>query len=208
MLRLERTFIFYVHGEGDSSSHTIPCIDWFEVPFCEACAQLDASQRVPPSPWTPLLRIVSEGQGFAGLVVIAISGLFFSEALKRLALVPLVMGCFPLLIGLGLIRPIWRRSQYMSLPRPSEVGLAFDFTPLLSLDHEPAWRAFYFRSPLYAAQFGQLNAAQIWDPQGPAAEAAAVQRKQDDKRGTWFAAAIVAALVLWLILSGRACTSN
>lgn len=207
-LRLERAFILYVYQGSDSPNYTVPCIDAFDVHFCEACARQHAGQTVSPSPWTPLLRIMSDGQGFGGLVVIAISGLFFSEALKRLTLVPFFMGCFPLFIGLALIRPIWQRSRHMSLPRPTEVSLAFDFTPVLSLDHEPSWRAFYFRSPLYAAQFRQLNAAQLWDPQSPAAKSAATQRRKDSNSNTWIVGSIVAALVLWLILTGRACGAN
>ena len=149
-LMLERPFLIYVYNSGDSGNYTEPSIDVLVVPFCASCVQRHGEERVAPSPWTPLKRVLSEAEGLAGLVVFGISALFFSSALGSLNIVPLLMGCFPLMIGIWLIRPVWKNSHYMSLPPSTFIEMAVDFTPDLGLAYETGWRAFQLRSGHYA----------------------------------------------------------
>ncbi|MCX6613956.1 MAG: hypothetical protein NTW74_24315, partial [Acidobacteria bacterium] len=196
---IERPFILLVYGDDDTPNDSLPVVDSYSVPVCKNCLQQHRTQQLPLSPFLPLKRVLSGPQGFAGLVVIAISGLFFKEALIHLRLVPFVLGCFPLFIGLGLIRPVWRKSQFMTIPQPTPTDLAVDFTPCLSLDYEPNWRAFHFRSHSYATLFRQANNSELWDPKSPEAISAAAQRRTATNRSAWAAGAIVLAIIAALI---------
>lgn len=200
-LILVRPFLIYVYSTGDSGNYTEPSIDVLEVPFCAACAGRQRSEQVAPDSWMPIKRIFSESEGFAGLVVIAISGLFFSTALTRLSLVPLFMGCFPLMIGIWMIRPVWKKSQYMSLPQPTNIDLAFDFTPNLGQAHEPAWRAFQLRSHEYAEQFRSMNSRLLWSEHSPQATSAAALRAKDRAKSNLLAWIFGGVILLWFIWS-------
>lgn len=183
-LRIERPFLIYVYNSGDSGNYTESTIQVMDVPFCGTCIRRQSAERVMPGPWTFVKRIFSESQGFAGLVAIAISGLFFSDAVTRFRLAPLIMGSVPLMIGIWLIRPVWKKSYHMSLPRPTNVDLAIDFTPYLGLAHELGWRAFQLRSAKYAEQFRVANAERVWNPQGAEAKSAATLRPRRRRNRT------------------------
>ncbi len=198
-LKIERVFLFYVYKSDDSPNETVPSINTLEVPFCNECQQQQRARQTLPSPWTPLKRILSESEGFAGLVVIAISFLFLSAALKSFTLTPLLLACLPLSIGYFLLRPVWKKSEHMSLPKPTTIDLAFDFTPFVSLEFEPAWRAFQFRSQSYAEAFRQANSHQLWNPQSPAAKSAAKKRNRVSHKSAWIMGAILLAFVLYMI---------
>ena len=77
--------------------------------------------------------------------------------------------------------------------------MAVDFTPVLSLDYEPHWRAFLFRSPRYAALFRQINGPELWDPKSNQAKSAAAQRRKESNRSTWITGAIMLAIMAALI---------
>jgi|GEM_PF-1645230 len=198
-LTIKRSFIFLIYSDGDSPNDSLSVVDTYTIPICSNCLQQHKTQQLPLSHFLPLKRILSGSQGFAGLVVIAISGLFFKEALNHLRLFPFVLGCFPLLIGLGLIRPVWRKSQHMTIPQPTPTDLAVDFTPALSLDYEPNWRSFYFRSQLYAAHFRQANNSELWDPKSHEAKSAAAQRRKATNRSSWIVGAVLLAILAALI---------
>ena len=198
-LKIERVFLLYVYKSDDSPNETVPVINTLEVPFCNECQQQQRAQQVRPGPWTPLKRIVSESEGFAGMVVIAISFLFLSAALKSFTLTPLLLAFLPLSVGYFLLRPVWKKSKHMSLPKPTAVDLAFDFTPCLSLEFEPAWRAFQFRSQSYAEAFRQANSHQLWNPLSSAAKSAAKKRNQVSSKSAWIIGSILLACVLYLI---------
>jgi hypothetical protein len=82
------------HSERDC-----PSIDAFDVPFCDAFLHRQRSEQSAPGFWTPLLRILSEAEGFAGLVAIAIAFLFLGCAFTRLSAFPLVLASVPLTVG-------------------------------------------------------------------------------------------------------------
>ena len=198
-LHMERVFLFYVYRGGDAKNETVPCISTLDVPFCNDCLEQQRTHQTEPSRWTPIKRIFSEAEGFAGLVVIAISCLFLAEVLKRFSLIPLLLACLPLSVGYFLIWPVWQKSKYMSLAKPTNIDLAFDFTPFLSLDFEPAWRAFQFRSQSYAEAFRQANIHQLWNPKSPEAKSASRKRKRALNKSNWIVGAIVLAIVLYMI---------
>lgn len=198
-LHLERVFLFYVYRGDDSKNETVPTINTLEVPFCEDCQQQHRSRQIEPSPWTPLLRIISEAEGFAGLVVIAISFLFLQAAIKQFSLIPLLLACLPLSVGYFLIRPVWQKSKHLSLPKPTDIELAIDFTPFVSLEYEPAWRAFQFRSQSYAEAFRLANNNQQWNPHGSEAKSASKKRKQASNKSTWIVGAVLLAFVIYMI---------
>lgn len=95
---------------------------------------------------------VSDANGFASLVVMATAGLLLRSAVTRLSLFPLLLAAMPLSVGFWLLRSTWQRSRHMSVPKPTGVDLAVDFTPSISLPFEPHWRAFHFRSRHYASR--------------------------------------------------------
>ena len=198
-LKIERPFLIHVYKSGDSGNYTEPSIDVLEVPFCAACVGLQCSAQTAPGPWTPVKRIFSEAEGCAGLVVVGISGLFFSSAVQSLSIFPLLLGCLPLMIGIWLIRPVWKNSYYMSLPQPTNIDMAIDFTPNLGLAHEAGWRAFQIRSGEYAEQFRSANARQLWSPHSVEARSAAELRAKDRTKSKLIAWVIGAALLLWIL---------
>ena len=198
-LKIERPFLIHVYNSGDSGNYTEPSIDVLEVPFCATCVRLQCAEQAAPGPWTPVKRICSEAEGLAGLVVIGISCLFFSSALGSLSLFPLLLGCFPLIIGIWLIRPVWKNSYYMSLPQPTNIDMAFDFSPNLGLAHEPGWRAFQIRSGEYAKQFRSANARELWSPHSDEATSAANLREKEQKKSKLIAWVIGVALLLWIL---------
>lgn len=198
-LHMERVFLFYVYRGSEAKNETVPSINTLDVPFCNGCLQQQRAHQTEPSPWTPIKRIFSEAEGFAGLVVIAISYLFLAEALKRFSLFPLLLACLPLSVGYFLIRRVWQKSKHMSLTKPTNIDLAFDFTPFLSLDFEPAWRAFQFRSQSYAEAFRQANIHQLWNPKSPEAKSASSKRKRALNKSNWIVGAILLAIVLYMI---------
>lgn len=197
VLPIQRAFLFRVLHDADTPNETVPSIDQFDVPFCDACLHQLRSQRIPPSPWTPLRRILSDAHGPAGLVVMAIAFMFFHAALTNLSLFPLLLGSFPLGIGFWLLWPTWKRSRHMSLPKPAQVDLAVDFTPVLALRFEPPWLAFQFRSPHYAALFRQLNVLQLWNPKSSHAQSASAQRRRQSFKSNLIVGAVLAAALLW-----------
>ncbi len=198
-IAVERIFILWLRSDDDTPNDTLPLVDSFTVPFCQNCKNLYNTQQKPPDAFTPLRRILSDPKGFAGLVVIAIACLFFKDALSSLRLFPFVLGCFPVAIGFSLILPVWKKSRHMSLPQPTPVDLAIDFTPALSLEYEPDWRAFQFRSQIYAAHFHSANSTEVWNPKSAEAKFAAKQRRKDSTRSSWIFGLIALALVLYFI---------
>jgi hypothetical protein len=168
-----------------------------DIPFCNACLHRHHSEQRDPSVWTPLVRILSEAEGFAGLVVIVIAGLFLAAALQRLSITPLVLASLPLTIGGWLLRSTWNKSWHMSIPKPTSVDLAVDFTPVIALPFEPPWRAFQFRSQSYADLFRHANLRQLWSQSGVEAQSAAANRQRESSRTNLVVGAVVAALVLW-----------
>ncbi len=198
-LHIERVFLFYVYRGSDSKNETVPTINTLEVPFCNDCQQQHRAQQVEPSPWTPLLRIVSEAEGFAGIFVIAISFLFLQAAIRQFSLTPLLIASLPLSVGYFLIRPVWQKSRHLSLPKPTNIDLAIDFTPFVSLEFEPAWRAFQFRSQSYAEAFRLANNDQQWNPRGPEAKSASKKRKRTSNKSMWIIGAILLAFLVYAI---------
>lgn len=178
-LRIERLFLFFVENGGEGAHSTRQSIDAFDVPFCNACVQRQRVEQTASSPWTPLLRILSEAEGLAGIVVMAIALLFVARAISYLDITLLVFAILPASTGYWLMQGPWKRSRYMSLPEPTNVDLAVDFTPILSLAFEPAWQGFQFRSARYAALFREANSARKWNPQSVEAQSAATLRRQD-----------------------------
>ncbi|WP_031500258.1 hypothetical protein [Bryobacter aggregatus] len=198
-LHVERPFLFHIPADDETPSSSESTIDAFEIPFCDRCLQQQRSSIVAQSPWLPLRRIFSESHGPAGVVVMAISLLFFIQTLKHFSLVPLLLGCIPLAIGLSLLIPVWRKSAYMAVPAPTEVDQAVDFTPILSLEFEPAWRAYLFRSSNYASQFRAANESQVWDLKSKAAAAAAAARRKKTNRTNWIIGTILGVFCLWML---------
>jgi hypothetical protein len=200
-LRIKRPFLIYVYNTGDSGNYIEPSIEVLEVPFCESCVRRHGAEQTTPGPWTPLKRILSESEGFAGLVAVAISSLFFSSAIAPFRLAPLILGSLPLMIGLWLIRRVWKKSDHMSLPQPTSVDSTFDFTPYLGLAHEPPWRAFQFRSAEYAEKFRSANAERLWSPHGDEAKSAAALRAKDEEKSNRIAWLFGGVLLLWFLWS-------
>ena len=198
-LRVERAFLIHVQNDDDTPNDTLQCIDACDVPFCEVCLRQHRAQLTPASPWTPLRRILSHANGFAGVVVMGIALLFLNSALKRLSLFPLLLATLPLTIGFWLLRSAWLRSRHMSVSQPTSVDLAFDFTPSLSLPFEPQWRAFQFRSAHYATLFRQANIAELWNPKSMEAQSAAAQRQQHSSKSTLVIGVVLGLFLLWTI---------
>jgi hypothetical protein len=198
-LRIERAFRLYVPQPEDAPNQTRLSIDRFDIPFCGACLDRHRSTHTSPPPWTPLVRLLSEGEGLGGAVVIGIGVWFVLTGLGRMSLVPILMGCFPLLVGLWLLRGTWKRSRHMSVPKPTEVDAAVDFSPVLSLPFEPPWRAFQFRSARYAARFREANTAELWTPTGAEAQAASTARSRQSFKTNLVVGAIVVAILLWTL---------
>jgi hypothetical protein len=196
-LRIERAFLFHVQNDSDTPNDTIQSIDAFNVPFCNACLHQHRAQQAPPSPWTPFKRLLSDGKGFAGLFVIGIALLFLKSAIERFSIFPLALAALPLATGGWLLRSTWRQSRHMSVPPPTNVDLAVDFTPSLALPFEPHWRAFLFRSPEYARQFSRANIHDLWNPTSMEAQAAAAQRSERSRTSNLVVGAIVVAVLLW-----------
>lgn len=201
-IRMERAFLFHVDSGDDTPNSTVQSIDVYDVPFCERCVGQHRGEVTAPSPWTPLKRVMSEADGFAALVVMGISLLFFKDALLRLKVVPMLLGCVPLGTGLWLVRKPWKNSRHMTLPKPTSVDSAVDFTPPLWLEFEPAWCAFEFRSEAYAELFRQANEGQLWSRQSREARGAAAQRKEKSFRTNLIVGAVVLAIVVWMLLKG------
>lgn len=200
-LRMERSFLILSDDDSDTEESRYPVLEHFDVPFCESCLAERQRGQIALSPWVPVRRLFSKPNGFAGLVVIAISGMFFKDALFEFRLFPLLLGMLPLSIGIWLIRPVWKNSYYMTVAKPTKVELALDFTPSLGLAHEPGWRAFVFESASYAEQFRNLNEAQLWNTHSPAAARAAALRRRDSNKTNWIVGVIVAAVLLWTVWS-------
>ncbi len=196
-LRIERAFLFHVQNDGDTPNETLQAIDAFDVPFCDACLHQHRAQQTPTSPWTPVKRILSDGKGFAGLFVMGIALLFLKSAVERRSLFPLALAALPLATGFWLLRTTWQKSRHMSVPLPTNVDLAVDFTPSLALPFEPHWRAFLFRSPEYAQQFNRVNIHELWNPTSMEAQAAAAQRSERSRKSNLVVGAIVVAVLLW-----------
>lgn len=198
-LRIERAFLIHVPSDDDTPNDTLQSIDRFDIPFCDACVHQHLAQRVSPSPWTPLKRVLSGANGFAGLFVMGIALLFLRAALERLSWVPLALAALPLAIGFWLIRTTWNKSRHLSVAQPTDVDLAVDFTPPLALEFEPSWRAFLFRSPLYAQMFSRQNLNTLWNPNSMEAQTAAVQRRQRSSKSNWIVGIVLAIGLLWAI---------
>jgi hypothetical protein len=196
-LQIQRAFLFHVQSGDDTPNHQVASIDVVGVPFCNDCLNRQLSLRRVPSPWTPVGRIFSEAEGFAGLVVITVAGLFVASALTNLKATPLVLSILPLIVGCWLLRSTWNKSRHMSLPAPTQVDLAVDFTPFIALPHEPAWRAFQFRSQTYADLFREANLPYLWNQHNPMAKSAAAKRDRDSSRTNLFVGTIVVAVLLW-----------
>src|SRR4051812_5682499 len=81
LVRVERAFLFLVHSYDDSPNSTEQSIDTFHVPFCPPCARKQGQQQRPPNGLLPLRRVLSRAEGFAGLVVLAIGGMFIPDIL-------------------------------------------------------------------------------------------------------------------------------
>ena len=196
-LQVQRAFLFHVQSGDDTPNHQVPSIDVIGVPFCQACLHRRISEQSLPSPWTSVRRILSEAEGFAGLVVIAIASLFLASAFKHLKAAPLVLAILPLTVGFWLLRSTWNKSRHMSLPTPTNVDLAVDFTPFIALPYEPAWRAFQFRSQAYANLFREANLPYLWNQNNPIAKSAAAKRERDTLRTNLLVGAVVVAILLW-----------
>lgn len=198
-VRIERSFEIYFAYDDDTPNRTERHVDEFSPLFCESCAHNRKSQMLPLSPLIPIRRILSEAEGFAGVVVIAVGCMLIPSILDGRSLFPLGLACLPWATGFSLVRPVWKRSRHMTVPKPTEIDLSFDFTPPLSLPHEPPWRAFQLRLPSYAAQFEQANADQLWDPQGDEAQSARAQRRAERSKSNIIVGVIVVALLLWAL---------
>ncbi len=196
-LRIERAFLFHVQSADDTPNDTVQSIDAFDVPFCDACVNQHRSQQRPPSSWTPLRRIFSEAEGFAGLVVMAIAFMFVASGLKSLSLVAFLLAILPFSIGFWLLRSTWTKSRYLGLAEATRVDLAVDFTPFISLEFEPAWRAFQFRSQLYAILFRQANVQQLWSPRSAEARLVDDKRQGHAFRSNLVIGAVVLAIFCW-----------
>ena len=196
---ITRSFLLYVEGSGDSSNETQPLVETLAIPLCQACQTQRGSMQQGPPPWLPVQRIFSQPTGPAGLVVIAISCLFFKDALLEFRLFPLLLGLLPLGVGLSLILPAWKKTRYMALAKPTAIDQNFDFTPILSLPYEPAWRAYYFALPEVANRFQQANQHQLWDAHGQAAKEAAKERKVQEARSFRKVGLILIPIVLWYL---------
>ena len=200
-LRIERGFLFHVQSGDDTPNDSAQSVDEYDVPFCDACLERQRSEQVPLSAWTPVRRILSEAEGLAGVAVMGIALMFFTAAVQTLSLFPLVLGCFPFGIGFWLARSTWNKSRHMSVPKPTGVDLAVDFTPLIALAFEPAWRAFHFRSQRYAELFRQANLVGLWNPRSVEAQSAAAKRNKDSFRMNLIVGTVVAAVLLWSLWS-------
>ncbi len=117
--------------------------------------------------------------------------------LEEREVAPLVLALFPLAIGYWLLRSTWNKSRHMSVPGPTNVDLAVDFTPLIALPYEPIWRAYQFRSRLYANLFRKANHLQVWNQHSPEAQSAAVKRLRDSSWTNRIIGADVLAILLW-----------
>ena len=198
-LTIRRFFILLIYNSGDSGNDTEPTIGAIDVPFCSSCVQQHGREQIAAGAWTPVKRLLSEAEGFAGIGVVGIAGMFFWQAWIRTSLFPFFLGCFPAMIGLWLILPVWKKSAYMSLAEPTKVDLAIDFTPSLALAYEPDWRAFQFRSRTYADQFRVVNAAKLWTPLSAEAASAEASRAKDAAKSNWIAWVGGAAVLFWIL---------
>lgn len=196
-LRIRRAFQFRIHRAHDIPDEKIHHIDEFDAPFCDACVQQHRQELKPPDPWLPLRRILSNADGFAGVAVVGIALIFVVSTLKDLSMFPLLLAGIPLSTGFWLLRGTWNKSRYMSLPEPTPVDSAVDFSPSLGLDFEPAWRAFQFRSPRYAELFRQANGTELWNPHSAEAQSAATQRRRKTFKTNLVIGAIIVAILLW-----------
>jgi len=200
-LKLGKSFLVDSEHDSDSVADTFPIVESFEVFICPSCLAQRSGELTQPSPWLPIRRLMSHANGFAGLVVIAISSLFFKEAFFPFKLAPLIMGLLPLSIGIWLIRPVWQNSLHLILPKPTLIDRAIEFTPALNLDHEPYWRAYQFRSTSYADSFRQANIHHLWDTKSPDAQRAAKLRKAESNRSNWIVGIIVGLVLAWSLWS-------
>lgn len=198
-LTLQRYFPIYEPSGDDSPNTTHRHIEQFVVPFCQTCVEQHRAEQRPLSPFLPIMRILSSGEGLGGLAVLVVAGLFFTSAIERLSLFPIFLGCLPLAIGFWLIRNVWNQTRYAAVPEPTPTALAVDFTPDLSDAFEPSWRAFQFRSAFYADAFRQANTGQLWFADSPEAKEAAAKRRRGSQKQTWFIWLFLAAVALyWL----------
>ena len=198
-LQIQRAFLFHIQSGGDTPNDRVASIDVVGVPFCKACLHRQLSERSVPSPWTPVRRLFSEAEGFAGLFVIAIACLFLASALKHFDVAPLVLAILPLSVGFWLLRSTWNRSRHMSSPTPTNVDLAVDFTRSMALPYEPAWRAFQFRSQAYATLFREANLPYLWNQHNVMAKTAAAKRERDSSRTNLVVGVIVVVILLWFL---------
>ncbi|MDQ6759172.1 MAG: hypothetical protein M3Z32_04805 [Acidobacteriota bacterium] len=99
--------------------------------------------------------------------------------------------------GFWLLRSTWTKSRYLGVDEATSVDLAVDFTQLVSLPFEPAWRAFQFQSEEYAILFHQANVQQLWSPRSAEARLAADQRRGYSFRSNLVIGAVVLAIFCW-----------
>jgi len=197
-MRLEQmASVEYSSGDGYETEHEISA---FNVPFCESCIARHRTELPKPDATLWLRRMFSgngAGEAFGGAVVLLVALFFFKEALLKLSLSPLLIGCFPLLTGSYLIGRNWHRNRYMAVPPPTSVSSAVEFTPILAADFEPPWQAFRFRNAAYAEAFRQVNNAALWDPRGEHAQEAKAKRKARNRRNAWIIGIVIAAVCAW-----------
>lgn len=198
-LEVRRALQTYVYN-SDGPNETVHEIRSYPVPFCEHCIHRHFSAAAGASPWLPLKRMFGgdgAGEALGGTIVLLVGAFFLKEGILKLSPVLLGFAMLPGTIGSWLMYRNWRRNEHMSVAPASEVTSAVECTPNLSLDFEPAWRAFRFRNAGFAEQFRRLNAERIWDPQGEQAQQARSQRRRRSARTTAAVAAVVAVVLLW-----------
>jgi hypothetical protein len=143
------------------------------------------------------------GRGIAGVVVLGIGIWVASRMLQRpperlaevlfAAILP-VAAC---LVGATLWLSAWSAARYLSVPEPTSVTGAMDFSDILAEKFEPAWRTFRFRNADYAERFREANADRLWNPAGAAAQAAKRKRVRSENRWGLAAGVAIVLLVLW-----------
>jgi hypothetical protein len=194
-LLIERTQALEV-SDGESHS-TDRSVVGHRVAFCRACVARHREESPPANPWTPLKRLLGGGEGIAGAFIVGIGLFFVLEALKDLSLLLLLFSLLPLTVGGLLMRQTWRANHHLSVTPETSVIDSVSWTALLSLDYEPAWRAFRFRHAAYAERFRAANAERLWNPRG--AEALTAKRRRA-RREHWMKVlgpVVIGALVLW-----------
>lgn len=186
--------------DGDGPQDTVYLIESFDVPFCDRCIATHQATQVRPDPhllWKRLIGGGRAGEALGAVFVGVVALLFLKEALFNLRVAPLIMAALPGAVAFFLLRGNWRRNEYMSVIPATEVSSAVEFTPDLSLEHEPAWRAFRFRDAGYVSRFRLENATLLWDPHGETARSARAKRRKSRVRTMWIIGLAVTAVLLF-----------